>query len=126
MYWQTKLSVNSNKQFILNQLLWIGISSGISLAISLLLPFPVSLAAIFGLFILLNMYMRRIMLRRMSSAGATGILGSMSPRFSSNNSSSLKYHSISCGTQHKEIACPSCGSRIKKVGFDKHFDKPII
>jgi hypothetical protein len=83
-------------------------------AISLLLPFPVSLAAIFGLFILLNMYMRRIMLRRMSSAGSTGILGSKSPRFSS---SSLKYHSISCGTQHKEIACPSCGSRIKKVGF---------
>ena len=41
MYWQTKLSINSNKQFILNQLLWIVISSGISLAISLLLPFPV-------------------------------------------------------------------------------------
>jgi hypothetical protein len=117
MSWQRKLSINNNKQFILNQLLWIGISFGISLAISLLLPFPVSLAAILGVFILLNMYMRRIMLRRMSSAGATGIFGSMSPIFSSNNSSSLKYYCISCGTQHKEIACPGCGSKMKKVGF---------
>ncbi len=57
------------------------------------------------------------MLRRMSSAGATGIFGSMSPMLSSNNSSSLKYYSISCGTQHKEIAFPSCGSKMKKVGF---------
>ncbi len=56
-------------------------------------------------------------MRRMSSPGATGIFGSMSPMFSSNNSSSLKYYCISCGTQHKEIACPSCGSKMKKVGF---------
>ena len=42
MSWQRKLSINNNKQFILYQLLWIGISFGISLAISLLLPFPVS------------------------------------------------------------------------------------
>ena len=56
-------------------------------------------------------------MRRMSSPGATGIFGSMSPMFSSNNSSSLKYYCISCGTQHKEIACPICGSKMKKVGF---------
>jgi hypothetical protein len=80
------------------------------------LPFPISLAAIFGVFILLNMYMRRIMIG-MSSPGATGIFGSMSPMFSSNNSSSLKYYCIGCGTQHEEIACPSCGSKMKKVGF---------
>lgn len=56
-------------------------------------------------------------MRRMSGPGATGIFGSMSPMFSSNNSSSLKYYCISCGTQHKEIACPTCGSKMKKVGF---------
>ena len=84
------MSINNNKQFILNQLLWIGISFGISLAISLLLPFPVSLVAIFGVFILLNIYMRRIMMRRMSGPGATGKFGSMSSMFSNNNSSALK------------------------------------
>ena len=29
-----------NKQFLLNQLIWIGISLGISIAISIILPFP--------------------------------------------------------------------------------------
>ncbi len=37
---------------------------------------------------------------RMSSPGATGIFGSMSPMFSSHNSSSLKYYCTGCGTQH--------------------------
>ena len=117
MDWERKLSINNNKQFILNQLLWIGISFGISLGISLLLPFPVSLVAIFGIFILLNIYMRRIMMRRMSGPGTTGKFDSMSSMFSSNDSAALKYYCISCGTQHKEIACPSCGSKMKKVGF---------
>lgn len=56
-------------------------------------------------------------MRRMSGSGTTGKFGSMSSMFSSNDSSSLKYYCISCGTQHKEIACPSCGSKMKKVGF---------
>ena len=55
-------------------------------------------------------------MRRMSAPGATGIFGPMSPMFS-NNTSSLKYYCISCGTQHKQIACPICGSKMKKVGF---------
>ena len=24
---------------------------------------------------------------------------------------------MSCGTQHKDIECPKCGSKMKKVGF---------
>jgi rubrerythrin len=31
--------------------------------------------------------------------------------------SSLKYYCMSCGTQHKDIECPKCGSKMKKVGF---------
>ena len=26
---------------------------------------------------------------------------------------SMKYYCMSCGTQHKKIACPKCGSRMK-------------
>src|SRR2546425_10960344 len=37
---------NNNKQFLLNQLMWIGISLGISIVISIILPFPISLVAI--------------------------------------------------------------------------------
>ena len=39
------MSSNNNKQFAFNQLIWIVISIGISLAISRLLPFPISIVA---------------------------------------------------------------------------------
>ncbi|MGB8934018.1 MAG: hypothetical protein WCC17_02790 [Candidatus Nitrosopolaris sp.] len=60
---------NNNKQIVINQLVWIGISIGISITISMLVPFPVSLLAIFGVFIMLNLYMRRIMIKRMGGIG---------------------------------------------------------
>jgi hypothetical protein len=103
---------SNNKQFLINQIVWMGISFGISIAISLLLPFPISLAAIFAVFILLNFYMRKRMMRRMG-------MGSMfSPMSSSSmfGDTSLKYYCMSCGTKHKEVACPKCGSKMKRVG----------
>jgi hypothetical protein len=114
------LSINNNRQFLINQLLWIGLSFGISLAISLLLPFPISLAAIFGVFILVNMYMRRIMMKRMGRMDGAGIFGSMSSSLNDgtrSNGSLLIYYCMSCGTQHREAACPKCGSKMKRVGF---------
>jgi hypothetical protein len=105
---------SNNKQFLLNQLVWIGISFGISITISMLVPFPISLVAIFGVFIMLNVYMRRIMIKRMGGQGVGAIFGSTFG--SSQNSSSLKYYCMSCGTQHRQIACPNCGSKMKRVG----------
>jgi hypothetical protein len=111
----------SNKQFLANQLMVMAISFGISIAISMLVPFPISLAVIIGVFILLNFYMRNRMMRKMGMGtrgreGGGGIFNSMSSSMAGGNGS-LKYYCISCGTQHKELACPNCGSRMKKVGF---------
>jgi hypothetical protein len=108
------MSINNNRQFLLNQLVWIGISFGISLAISLVLPFPLSLAAIFGVIILLNMYMRGVMIKRIGSMGRAAMFGSVFG--ASQNSSSLKYYCMSCGTEHRQIACPKCGSKMKRIG----------
>ena len=111
-----KMSINNNnKQFLLNQIVWIGISFGISLAISFVLPFPISLVAIFGVFILLNMYMRRVIIKRIGNMGGGAMFGSM---FGPNqNSSSLKYFCMSCGSEHRQIACPKCGSKMKRIGY---------
>ena len=113
---EAKMSINNNnKQFLVNQIVWIGISFSISLAVSFVLPFPVSLVAIFGVFILLNMYMRRVMIKRIGSMGGGATFGSM---FGANqNSSSLKYYCMSCGTEHRQIACPKCGSKMKRIGY---------
>ena len=61
----------------------------------------------------LNFYMRNRMMRRMGIGEARaggGIFGSM---FVDN---SLNYYCMSCGTKHKEAACPKCGSKMKRVG----------
>jgi hypothetical protein len=96
----------------MNQMMWFAISIAISITISLLLPFPISLVVIIGVFILLNFYMRRRMTRRMG-IGGSGMFGSMSTMFGGN---SLNYYCMSCGTKHKEAACPKCGSKMKRVG----------
>jgi hypothetical protein len=64
-------SSSVNAQFLINQLVWIGISFGISITISMLIPFPISLVVIVGTFLLLNFYLRRRMMARMGSLKAT-------------------------------------------------------
>jgi len=49
-------------------------------------------------------------MRRTGIGRAGGMSGSM---FGDN---SLKYYCMSCGTKHKEAACPKCGSKMKRVG----------
>jgi hypothetical protein len=61
-----------------------------------------SIIVIIGVFILLNFYMRKRMMRRMGigGAGAGVMFGSMSSTFGDN---SLNYYCMSCGTKHKKL-----------------------
>jgi hypothetical protein len=93
-----------------------GIFFVISIAILLLLPFPISLVTIIGVFILLNFYMRNRMMRKMGMRMGGGMSGSTSSSSSMFGDNSLKYYCMSCGTQHKQAACPRCGSKMKRVG----------
>jgi cobalamin synthase len=99
---------SNNKKFILNLILWLGVSLGISFAIAMILPFPISLVVIFGVFVLFNLYLRRKMMRKTGS-----MTGSI---FGSSDNFSLKYYCMNCGTQHSKSACPKCGSKMKRVG----------
>jgi hypothetical protein len=110
------MSVNNNKQFVFNQIIWMGISFGISIAISMLVPFPISLVIIMGVFILLNLYMRNRMMRRMGM-GSGMLFGSMSSS-SIFDGNSVMYYCMSCGMQHKQAACRRCGSKMKRVGLE--------
>ena len=98
--------IDNNKQFLSQQLLWIGISLGISLAISFLIPFPLSLPVIIVVFILLSYYIRNRAMKKMGMAGS--VFGG--------NGSSVSYYCMSCGTKHNQAACPRCGSKMKRVG----------
>jgi hypothetical protein len=109
---------NGNNQFLLHQLVRFAILLGISLTISVLVPFPISLVTIIVVFSLFNLlYMRRRMIRKMGMGMRGGIFGSQSSTSSSMfGDTSLKYYCMSCETQHKQASCPKCGSKMKRVG----------
>jgi len=89
------------------QLVWIGISLAISFTLSIFFPFYISLPLMIGVFIGLNYYLRRRMMRKMG----------MNMSVFGNNNSSLSYYCMQCGTKHNLAACPKCGSKMKKAGF---------
>src|ERR687883_874910 len=108
-------SAHSNdKQFLLYQLKWIGIYITIGFAISLVLPFPISLVGALAAFMFLNFIRTTRMLKR-SGIDMKGLFRSLSSS-SMYGYTPLKYYCMSCGKEHKEIACPNCGSKMKRVG----------
>lgn len=53
----------------------------------------------------------------MKRLGGNGGVGStFGSIFNSNQASSLKYYCMNCGTQHRQVSCPHCGSKMKRVG----------
>ena len=115
----SKFSSNNSKQFLGNLLKWMGISLAISLPVSLILPFPISLVVIIGIYLLLNFYLNRRAIAKMRDNGVETFrsISSMFGSMSGMPGSSLKYYCIICWTQHKQVSCPRCGSKIKKAGF---------
>jgi rubrerythrin len=57
--------------------------------------------------------MRKIMIKKIRDRGVEGAFGSL---FGGSQNSSLKYYCMNCGTQHRQIACPNCSSKMKRVG----------
>ncbi|MEW5841295.1 hypothetical protein [Nitrososphaera sp.] len=102
----------ATKKFMMNQLMWIGIYFAISIAISLILPFPISLVVLIGVIIGIAYWRRRAMMRRMGQAGPS-FFGGGNP-FASKG---IDYYCMNCGTKHNKASCPNCGSKLKKAGF---------
>ena len=107
---------NNNKQSMIYQLKWMGIYISLGAAIALILPFPVSLLVALGAFFLLNFIRTRRMLKR-SGVDIKGLFRSLpSPSMGGGQYGPIKYYCMSCGKEHKEIACPNCSSKMKRVG----------
>jgi hypothetical protein len=103
------------KRFIIHRLKWLLIFMGLGTIIVFLLPFPFDLIAIAGLFVLLAYLRSRSDMKRFGGTGGIrGLFGSLSS--SGNQNRPLKYYCMNCGKEHNEIACPNCGSKMKRVG----------
>ena len=118
---------NGNRALFLYQLKWLAVFMTIGFVIVYLFTFPIDLVMIIALFLLINIYRRRTMLKKLGLLDVShmkGIKGFFKSLFQSPTSSSmfggssaqLKYFCMACGNEHKEIACPKCGSKMKRVG----------
>jgi Sec-independent protein secretion pathway component TatC len=97
---------------VTNQLVWIVIYFGIALAVTLLLDFPISLLVVLAIILPLSLYRRKRYFKRFGRGeGSFFHPGSMF------GSKGIDYYCISCGTKHRQSACPNCGSKMKKAGF---------
>ena len=107
----------NNKKFAMRLLICIAIG----IVIVLLLPIVISLAVVIGIFILFRLLYKRKSNKVVvisSQNGRGGIFDLISPiLFSIFRGSSINenYYCANCGTKHKETACPTCGSKFKKI-----------
>jgi hypothetical protein len=110
---------DDTKRFIFRRLKWSILYVGLGFVLVLVLPFPYDFFSVIALFILINFLRDRSILKRYGGTGGIkDLFGSLSSSMSSanNQSSPLKYYCMSCGKDHKEFACPNCGSKMKRVG----------
>jgi hypothetical protein len=108
---------DDTKRFFIHRLKWSVIYVGLGIVLVLVLPFPYDFFSVIALFILINFLRDRSILKRYGGIGRVrDLFGSLSMSSANNQSSPLKYYCMSCGKDHKEIACPSCGSKMKRVG----------
>ena len=107
-----------------NQLAWMLISLGIVVILSLLLPFPIGFLASIVVLFSLNIIRAEVMLRK---AGMGGIRGYYKSFFSFESGQGrglgksslykpLTFSCMNCGREHRKVACPNCGSKMKRVG----------
>jgi len=119
---------NSNRQQIqTNYLVWLAAYLVIGLAISFVVPFPLSFGIALLVYFALNAARMHIALKRQGMPGGIkDLYKSMSSSLGgswNNNSGSagmgyspIKFYCMNCGYEHKESACPKCSSKAVRTG----------
>jgi hypothetical protein len=122
---------NKNKQVKDDSWIWLIAYMAIGLAISFVMPFPISFVMALLVFFLLNAVRIHIVLKRQGAVGGIKELyKSISTSFggdSRNNdggafgsdglvSPPIKFYCMNCGYEHRKDACPKCGSKTVRLG----------
>ena len=95
---------------------WLGIYMGIGLAISFVIPFPMSFLVMFIAIIGIDYLRARYIMKKMGITNIRQMFGSIRDQGRQMGYQPLKYYCMGCGTEHRKISCPRCGSKMTKVG----------
>jgi hypothetical protein len=85
---------------------------GVGIVLVFLLPFPLDTISIAGLFIVTYYLRSRSEMKRFGGRDLFGFFSSTL----NDQYRPLKYYCMGCGKEHRKIECPSCGSKMKRVG----------
>jgi hypothetical protein len=117
---------NGNRQIQTSYWVWFIAYMAIGLAISFIVPFPLSFVMALLLFFLLNTIRMHIALKKQGMPGGIkdiykSMSSSLGGRMSNSDStgmgySQIKYYCMNCGYEHRENACPKCGSKAVRTG----------
>jgi hypothetical protein len=90
---------------------------GIGSILVYLLPYPYDFISLGSFFVLMIYLRNRNEIKRFGGMdGIKNLFGLFSSQKPGDQSRTLKYYCMSCGKEHNEIACPDCGSKMKRVG----------
>ncbi len=108
---------DNTKRFIIHRLKWLIIFMGLGSVLVFLLPFPFDFVSIAGLFVLMTYLRSKSEMKRFGGTGTLrDLFGLFSSSMSYNQSMTVKYYCMSFGKEHNKIACPECGSKMKRAG----------
>ena len=103
---------NDTKRFIIHRLKWFTLFMAVGTVLVFLVAYPFDVISIAGLFALTYYLRSRSEMKRF---GVRDLFGSLSSAFN-DQYRPLKYYCMRCGEEHREIACPNCGSKMKRIG----------
>jgi hypothetical protein len=106
---------NDTSRFLIDRLKWLALYFGIGFVLISVLHYPYDLVSVIVLFISINLWRGRKAMKKYGGiSGIKDMLGMISSE--NNRHTQLKYYCMSCGKEHRETACPYCGSKMKRVG----------
>jgi hypothetical protein len=106
---------DNRKRYLSYQIKWFGIYIGVGLFLSILLPFPLSFFVYLAVFLIINFVRTRLRLKKMGIS-MRSLFKQSSSILDSSRHPTVRYYCMSCGKEHREIACPNCGSKMKRIG----------
>jgi hypothetical protein len=100
--------------------MWLLLCIGIGFVTVLVLPIVISLALVIGILILVKLVYKRkskkvVILSQNKRGDIFDLISPMLFSIFRGSSINENYYCANCRTKHKETACPSCGSKFKKI-----------
>src|ERR1041384_2279998 len=116
---------NNNRQIQTNYWVWLAAYLVIGLAISFVVPFPLSFGIALLVYFALNTARMHLSLKRQGMPGgvkdlyksmSSSLGGRMSNSGANMGYSPIKFYCMNCGYEHREYTCPKCGSKAVRTG----------